>query len=208
MRRHIWICVMLGLLIAVDARAEGFTPPTPEQMAMLSSAPASIADLIKGATPGQAAGVLTNAIGSVDKSTLTDDQKKQLMARLVAYAVVQMGSRAPDMMAIVVRGVPDRWLQLVVATAMVAAPDYANAMRREILAALGAETDKGKLAEAAASDPHAILGDLLYQLIVVIARRSATVTPRFDLRNLPPPEVPQSILPPPPPPPPHRYPAQ
>jgi len=59
---HIWICVVLGLLVAGSARAAGFTPPTPAQRAALFSAPASIDDLLKGATPEQAAAQVTAAL--------------------------------------------------------------------------------------------------------------------------------------------------
>lgn len=188
MKRHIGIAMVLALAVVNGAVAAGYTPPTPAQMAALPSEPAGIAGLIKDASPQQAADVLIAAIAAADASTLTADQKKQLIARLVAYAVVQMGSRAPDMMAVVVRGIPDGWLQTAVAAAIVAAPAHSQAMLKAILDALGAGTDKGKLAALAAKDPHAILMDPLYGIIAMLAPHAGTQAPRMHLMNVPPPK--------------------
>ena len=177
MKTFIIIAAVVGSLLVGVTGAQAFTPPTSETIATLVSAPSGIAPLIKDATPQQAADVLLKGIEAIDAAKLSDEQKKQLIARLVAYAVAQMGKNAPDMMALVVRSVSVRNLQLVVASAMVAAPDYMNAMQKAILDALGADTEKGRLAAAAVKNPHAVLGDIIYQIIKDIAARRGISSP-------------------------------
>lgn len=181
-----WLLMMVaaGVLVAGTAGAQVFTQPSADEIAKLVSGPSRIDSLIKDANPEQAADVLVKGIEAVDASTLKDEYKSQVIARLVAYAVVRMGSRAPEMMSFVVRRVTIQRLQLVTAAAIIAAPDFMNAMRKEIMAALGDDTDPGKLAEAAIKDPRLVLGELIYRLVATIASRKAITDRHADLHDI------------------------
>jgi len=200
MMKHAWILVSLAVVIgSPSALLAEWSDPTPEQIDALVSVPDNMAGLVEGATPEQAAGVVVKAIAKVDASaTLTEGQKKQLIARLVAYAVVEMGSKAPDMMALIVGRVDQDWLQTVVAAGITAGRDYGDAMRSGILEALGGEgTPKGDLAMTAMDDPNSILGTQLYNLVLVTltSSTSGVTTPSGDTQNLVAPPVPEGYIP-------------
>jgi len=201
MMKHTWILMSLAVVIASPSalRAE-WAAPAPDQIEALLSAPAKIAELIEGATPEQAAGVVLKAIAKVDASgSLNEAQKKQLIARLVAYAVVEMGSQAPEMMALIVGKVDERWIQVVVAAGITAGRDYGDAMRNKILEALvGLETPEGELAAAAMDDPESILGAQLYNLVLAILTNatSGLTRPSAEMHNMISPPIPEGYIPP------------
>lgn len=198
MMKHTWmILATLAVMIASpSAVLAEWSAPTPDQMDALLSVPGDMAGLVNNATPEQAADVVVKAIAKVDASeTLTEEQKKQLIARLVAYAVVKMGSKAPEMMALIVVKVDQDWLQTVVAAGMTAGRDYGDAMRQKIFEALGGEeTPKGDLARTAMDDPKLILGVRLYNLVLVVLTKSTggVTTTAGDTHNL---VVPKGYIP-------------
>ena len=200
MMKHAWILVSLAVMIASpSAVLAEWSAPTPAQIDALLSVPGDMAGLVMGATPEQAADVVVKAIEKVNASeTLTEEQKKQLIARLVAYAVVELGSKAPEMMALIVGKVDQDWLQIVVAAGITAGRDYGDAMRSKILEALGGEgTPRGDLARTAMDDPKSILGTQLYNLVLVIltSATGGVTTPSGDTHNLVTPPVPEGYVP-------------
>jgi hypothetical protein len=180
------IMFLVGLLSIPLAQAMGFTPPTAEQIAALSADPHGIIKLIKDANPTQAADVLSKGIAGVEASTLKPAEKKQLIARLTAYAVIAMHGDAPAMMAILAGSLTLDELKIVVAAATVADPVQAQAILHEMLKTLGADSEKGQAVIQAAAFPMAVLGgslhDFLQQLVIGITGGSP-----FGINNLPPP---------------------
>jgi len=201
MKKLLIMLPLVAMILGPAVASAEWSEPSADQIAALLSVPAEIAELVEGATPEQAADVVLKAIAEVDASeSLNEAQKKQLIARLVAHAVVEMGSRAPEMMALIVGEVDDPWLQVVVAAGMTAGRDYANAMRAAILETLGGqETPKGELAVAAMEDARTILGAQLYNLALAILTDATggVTTPSAEMHNVVvSPPVPPSYIPP------------
>lgn len=158
------IVALITLVTAGVSLAANFTPPTAEQVQAVLSDPGSMGGLLKGASAEQAGAVVLQAITAADSSSLTEDQKKQVVAMLVARGMIAMRGKGNDMVAALAASVGDKWYSTVVASAFATTKNRQTTLSK-ILAAVGADTAKGKAAIAAAADPQGVLGIQLFTAI-------------------------------------------
>jgi hypothetical protein len=167
--KKIIMAVAVMTLISGVTFAAGFTAPTSDQIQAVLANPASLGGLLSGATAEQAAAVLLQSITAADASTLSEDQKKQVVAMVVARATKAMGSQSNAMVASLAASVSDKWYSTVIAAAITASNNR-QATLAAILASVGADSAKGKAAIAAAANPQGVLGIQLYTSVHSVAQ--------------------------------------
>ena len=163
MKKFLVIAALLMVGVGGVLAAE-YTAPTAAQVQGVLADPGSLGSLLAGASAEQAAAVLLQAITAADASALTEDQKKQAIAMLVARGVIAMGRKGNDTVAALAASVGDKWYSTVVASAFSVSLNV-QATLAKILAAVGADTVKGRAAIAAAADPQGVLGIQLYAAV-------------------------------------------
>lgn len=120
MKTVLGILLVSGVLVST-ALAE-FTPPTAEQIAAAAQDPTLVGALLAGASPEEAAKVVSAVIQEIEKSDLPMDEKKAKVAVVVDQMNKAMGDLGPVVMGIVAATVNPELLPAVGAVAAPVAP--------------------------------------------------------------------------------------
>lgn len=117
-------CIALGLIVLLAGlvSAQAFTQPTVEQLLAAANDPAQVGSLLQGATKEQAAAVILDIVGEVQKMEIPIEEKKQRVAAVLAAAQIALGEEAELVMAMVTPGISPELLPAVGAVAGPIAP--------------------------------------------------------------------------------------
>lgn len=126
-----------------------------------------LAEQLDGATVEKMADVIIKGIENIDASNLSDDEKLTTITLGIADIIVLAGDDVDKLMKLVVAGIGDPGrMQVAVAVAALSERSDKSAVISSVLEQLGgADTKLGKLAEQAAGDPVAIIGQRLRVLV-------------------------------------------
>jgi len=153
-----------------------------------------LAKNLDGATVEEMASFIIRGIKNIDASDLSDEEKLKTITLGIADITVIAGDNVEELMKLVVAGIsnPSR-MQVVVAVASLSGRSDRSSILASILRQLGgADTELGKLAEEAAGDPIAIIGQrlrVLVERIVLPAKSLSNARLAGGARTLPLPPI-------------------
>ena len=162
--RILLVIIMFGTVCFVNA-ADTAEVEKKAQKVMLDRK--YLSEKLDGATVEEMADAIIEGIKNIDASDLSDKEKLETITLGIADIVVIAGDNTEDLMKLVVTGIsnPSR-MQVAVAVAALSGRSDKSSIMASVLEQLGGpETELGKLAEQAAGDPVAIIGQRLRVLV-------------------------------------------
>ncbi len=92
---------MMVLAVVAASSAFAFAPPTEDQMKAAAADPVTVGPLIKGASPEEAASVVIGVIQEIDKLEISQEEKQQRTATVLAQLQDELGENMALAMGIV-----------------------------------------------------------------------------------------------------------
>ncbi len=153
-----------------------------------------LAEKLDGATVEEMANVIIEGIKNIDASDLSDEEKLETITLGIADIIVIAGDNTEELMKLVVAGISDSSrMQVAVAIAALSGRSDKSVILDSIYKQLGGtDTELGKLAEEAAGDPIAIIGQrlsVLVERIVLPAKSLSSSRLAGGARTLPLPPI-------------------
>ena len=153
-----------------------------------------LAEKLDGKTVEEMADYIIEGIKNIDASDLSDVEKLETITLGIADIIVIAGDNTEELMKLVVAGISDSSrMQIAVAVAALSGRSDKSSTLDSIYKQLGGtDTELGKLAEEAANDPIAIIGQrlsILVERIVLPAKSLSSSRLAGGARTLPLPPV-------------------
>lgn len=197
------LIVALLMTAAAILPALGYVPPSDDQIAQILANHAQLNPAIQGASPSEAASVVSRALAGVANSTAPAAAKTQASALLYTRALLLSGENAPQMVRDLAGQIDQKLIPALAAATAIAVGGAQGPVFDALVQAVGAGTDAAKSVAAAAADPASVLGAesvaLVQQLVIELRGVAAPVIPppATAPMNLVPPIVPRGVTTPP-----------
>lgn len=187
------LLIALMMTAAAMVPAMGYVPPSEDQIAQVLANHAQLNPLIQGASPSEAASVVSRALAGVENSTAPAAGKTQAAALLYTRALLLSGENAPAMVKALAAQIDQKLVPPIAAATAIAVGGAQGPVFDALVQAVGAGTDAAKGVAAAAADPASVLGAetvaLVQQLVIELRGVAAPVIP-------PPATAPMNLIPP------------